>query len=181
MKFFKMCLFITLFIGSGAFAADIALYYSPSCPHCHHARDFIENNLIYEYDSLSVNEINVMNANNREDFFATIKKCEYETGGVPVMVIGKKCFQGYADSMQDEIRKAVEQDLSEEQKKQASMNKSELEKNRDQFVASHQSRKQAIVDSDSKKKINNSTHSWFYILLAMCALVSVIVLKHKTK
>ena len=39
------------FIGSAS-AADITVYYSPSCPHCHHARDFISNALIYEYPTI---------------------------------------------------------------------------------------------------------------------------------
>ena len=39
-------LFGLAFIGTAS-AADITVYYSPTCPHCHHARDFISNNLIY--------------------------------------------------------------------------------------------------------------------------------------
>ena len=36
------------FVGAAS-AADITVYYSPTCPHCHHARDFIAQNLVYEY------------------------------------------------------------------------------------------------------------------------------------
>ena len=32
------------FMGAAS-AANITIYYSPTCPHCHHARDFINNNL----------------------------------------------------------------------------------------------------------------------------------------
>ena len=69
MKLSKL-LFATLcglFIGN-ANAADVTIYYSPTCPHCHHAREFIENTLVYEYDGLKVTEINVMNKDNRQSF-----------------------------------------------------------------------------------------------------------------
>ena len=36
------------FMGTAS-AADVTIYYSPSCPHCHHARDFAINTLVYEY------------------------------------------------------------------------------------------------------------------------------------
>ena len=48
-----------LFCGAAS-AADITLYYSPYCPHCHHARDFFVNKMIYEYPNLRVVQINVM-------------------------------------------------------------------------------------------------------------------------
>ena len=47
------------FVGAAS-AADITIYYSPSCPHCHHARDFISNTLVYEYPELKVTAVNVM-------------------------------------------------------------------------------------------------------------------------
>ena len=45
---FVFALFGFLFIGAAS-AADVTLYYSPSCPHCHHARDFFVNRVVYEY------------------------------------------------------------------------------------------------------------------------------------
>ena len=101
-----------MFIGN-AMAADITIYYSPRCPLCHHAREFISQNLIYEYPNLNVTTVNVMDAANRDEFMATLKKCEYESGGVPVMVVGEKCFQGYGDSMGDSIRAAIEIDMDD--------------------------------------------------------------------
>ena len=133
-------------------AADITIYYAPTCPHCHHARDFISNNLIYEYDNLRVNEVNVTNADNRQAFVDALFKCGYQKGGVPVLVIGEKCFQGYADSMQQNLRDAIEADLTQEQKNAAVANKAALESNRDAFVASHSDRKNAISEKDNQKK-----------------------------
>lgn len=142
-----------VFMGS-VNAADITIFYAPTCPHCHHARDFISNNLIYEYDNLRVNEVNVTNADNRQAFVDALFKCGYQKGGVPVLVIGEKCFQGYADSMQQNLRDAIEADLSQEQKNAAVANKAALESNRDAFVASHSDRKNAISEKDNQKKNN---------------------------
>ena len=99
--------FIGLMFLNAASAADITVYYSPSCPHCHHARDFITNTLVYEYPELKVTAVNVTDAANQGMFADALKKCEFESGGVPVMVIGDKCEQGYADFMQDSLRASV--------------------------------------------------------------------------
>ena len=132
-------------------AADITIYYSPTCPHCHHARDFIENELVYEYNDIKVATVNVMDMANRQEFLDTIQKCEYKSGGVPVMVIGEKCFQGYADSMQQDLRMAIEIDLTDAQKQAAKNNKAEFDKDKAAFVAAHANRKDAITERILKK------------------------------
>jgi len=137
---------------ANANAADITIYHSPSCPHCHHARQFIENTLIYEYGDLKVTEVNVMSADNRQEFVDALQKCGYKSGGVPVIVVGEKCFQGYADSRQDELRKAIEIDFTDAQKKTAADNKAKMAENKDDFVKSHADRKQTIVYKEGKKK-----------------------------
>ena len=137
---------------ANANAADIRIFHSPSCPHCRHAREFIENTLIYEYNDLKVTEINVMSSDNRQEFVDAIYKCGYKSGGVPVIIVGEKCFQGYADSMQDTLRAAVEVDLTDEQKQSAKDNKAKMAENKDEFVASHADRKQTLVFQEGKKK-----------------------------
>lgn len=132
--------------------ADITVYYSPTCPHCHHARDFISSTLIYEYNDLKVSEIDVTNIDNRQAFVDALFKCGYQSGGVPVLVIGDKCFQGYADSMQNDLRAAVEVDLSDAQKSAAAANKTAMEQDKDAFVASHADRKSAITELKPQKK-----------------------------
>ena len=117
-----------LVIAGRAMAADMTIYYSPSCPHCHHARDFVSNTLVYEYPELKVTMVNVMESANRPAFEEALKKCGFESGGVPVLVIGDKCEQGYADFMQDSLRESIEVDLSDEQKATAASNKKAMEK-----------------------------------------------------
>lgn len=137
---------------ANANAADIRIFHSPSCPHCRHAREFIENTLIYEYNDLKVTEINVMSSDNRQEFVDALYKCGYKSGGVPVLVVGEKCFQGYADSMQDTLRAAVEVDLNDEQKQSAKDNKAKMAENKDEFVAAHADRKETLVFQEGKKK-----------------------------
>ena len=168
-----------LFVG-GANAADITIYHMPTCPHCHHARDFVSNNLIYEYPELKVTLVNVTESANREEFMATLKKCEYESGGVPVLVIGEKCFLGFAYSMADDLRAAVEADMTDEQKSAVAENKKALAADADAFKQEHEDRKNAIVErevpktesanTDAQKKNNKvakkTDTSWvFYAIL----------------
>ena len=169
------------FMGAAS-AADITIYYSPTCPHCHHAREFISSTLIYEYPQLSVTQVNVMESANYPMFEAALKKCEYESGGVPVLVIGEKCFQGYGDSMQNELREAVEVGLTDEDKAAAAENKKAMEKDAEAFKTEHADRLNAISEyaapaSDDAQKKNEvkkpgSSSIWFYALLI--ALVAAL-------
>ena len=171
MKVLKVAFLLTAFLGfCSVNAADITLYYSPTCPHCHHARDFIENELVYEYDDLKVTLINAFE--NRDEFIATIKKCEYNSGGVPVMVIGEKCFQGYGDSMQGDIRSAIEADLTDAQKQSAADNKASFDKDKKAFIASHANRKDAITEV-KKKLINDSKTDTTNITLIVVMILLV--------
>lgn len=137
---------------ANANAADIKIFHSPTCPHCHHAREFIENTLVYEYDDLKVTEINVTVADNRQEFVDTIQKCGYKSGGVPVIQVGEKCFQGYADFMQKDLRDAIEIDLTDAQKQSAKSNQEKMAADKDAFVATRASRKKAIIFQEGKKK-----------------------------
>lgn len=153
MKFYHFLL-AGMGMFSAANAADITIFYSPTCPHCHHARDFIKNELIYEYNDLKVTEINATLAEHRQDFIDTLKKCEYTSGGVPVLVVGDKCFQGFGESVKEPMRAAIEIDLSEAQKKSANENRTQLAKNHDDFVAKNAKRLDAIVTKDTDVKKN---------------------------
>lgn len=172
-----------------ASAANITLYYSPTCPHCHHAREFIANNLVYEYPNITVTQVNVFEEANRQMFQETLKKCEYESGGVPVLVVGEKCFQGYAEFMQKDLREAVEADMSEADKATAAENKKALEENAEKFKAEHADRVDAISEytaannENAQKKTSNAGSSiWFYVLLvALVAGLGFVLLKKDNK
>ena len=179
-----------LFFGN-AFAADITVYYSPTCPHCHHAREFIAQNLIYEYPDIKVTEVNVVEAANRSEFMEVLKKCEYESGGVPVLVIGEKCFQGYADFMADDLRKAVEADLDDAAKKVAAENKKALETDADAFREEHSDRASAVTERNLSQPVTSakentptekSNTGWvFYLVLGILVIGLGFVLTRKCK
>lgn len=176
------------FVGAAS-AANITVYYSPTCPHCHHAREFFNSALVYEYPELTVTEVNVTDGANRPMFEETLAKCEYESGGVPVIVVGEKCFQGYADFMQQELRDAVEVDLSDEAKATAAANKAALEANPEQFKADHADRASAVSEYNAaaaqaapapeKKTSGESSYVFYAILIALVAALGVVLIRKK--
>ncbi len=184
IKFLLSVLF-GLFMFGGAFAADVTIYYSPTCPHCHHARDFVSNNLVYEYPSVRVNMVNVMAESNRPEFIDALKKCKYESGGVPVLVIGEKCFQGYGDSMRDDLRRAVEVGLSQEEVKASAEYRTKLEgAGADAFRAANAERQNAISERgpEIQKKSKSMGNVSLYVLLgALVVLLGIVLFRKNSK
>lgn len=179
-----------LVMAGSASAADITIYYSPYCPHCHHAQEFFANKMVYEYPKLRVVQVNVMEESKLPAFQEALLKCKYDNGGVPVIVVGDKCFQGYADFMQQDLRDAVEADLSKSEKEQAAKNRKELEANPEDFKAKHADRKDAIKEynpsdksevAQTEKKNNESSSVYFYVLLAVLVVALGFVLIRKDK
>lgn len=188
----KLSLLSVLFglaFAGNASAADITIYYAPTCPHCHHARDFVSNTLVYEYPELKVTMVDVTQPQHRGMFKSALEKCGYTSGGVPVLVVGEKCEQGYADFMQDTLRKHVEVDLSEEQKNAAAENKKAMEQDAEKFKSEHSDRKQAIseytasADTNAGQKKNNSDGGIIWLgallILLVAGLGYVLVRKDK--
>lgn len=179
----------SLFFAVNALAADITIYYAPSCPHCHHARDFISNTLIYEYPELKVTMVDVTKPQHREMFRTALNKCGYTSGGVPVLVIGEKCEQGYAEYMQDTLRNHIEVDLSDEQKQIAAENKKSMASDAEKFKSENAERKNSITEYDvgltdasaGQKKNNNSGIIGLSILLVLLVVSLGYVLVRKDK
>lgn len=180
---------VGLVFTGAASAADITLYYSPYCPHCHHARDFFVNRIVYEYPDVRVVQVNVMDQKNLPQFQDVLKKCKYNSGGVPVIVVGDKCFQGYADFMQQELRDAVEVDMDAAAKDKAAENKKAMDTDPENFKSKHPDRQNAITEynpdeqvAENEKK-NDGTHStiYFYALLVVLVVALGIVLVRKDK
>lgn len=185
-----------LAFAGAASAANITIYHSPHCPHCHHAREFISSTLIYEYPELQVTEVNVMEPANQEKFQEALKKCEFESGGVPVLVIGDKCEQGYADFMQDTLRQHIEIDLSDEQKAVAAENKKALAEDAEKFKSEHADRVSAISEyavapvaneqqpvAQSEKKTNQHGNTiWFWgLLIVLVAGLGYVLVRGDNK
>ena len=179
-----------LLIAGNASAADITVYYAPSCPHCHHARDFISNTLIYEYPELKVTMVDVTKPQHRNMFKSALEKCGFTSGGVPVLVVGDKCEQGYAEFMQDTLRKHIEVDLSDAQKQTAADNKKAMTTDADKFKSEHADRKNAIseysaelsdVSAGQKKNNKDNGIIWLGALLVLLVAGLGYVLVRKDK
>jgi hypothetical protein len=95
---------------------------------------------------ISVTEVNVMDQANLPKFQETLEKCKYESGGVPVLTIGDKCFQGYADFMQEELREAVAVDLSDADKSAAAETKKAMESDAEKFKSENADKKATISE-----------------------------------
>ncbi|MGI5846019.1 MAG: LPXTG cell wall anchor domain-containing protein [Alphaproteobacteria bacterium] len=168
MKLNKIIMALGLiFITSGAFATQkIEIYYAPSCPHCHHAMAFIDQTLKAEYKDLEVVKVNVAEQPNRDTFIKVIKKCKFQSGGVPVLVVNEKCFQGYAEFMNTEIMAALGP-------ADAKTDDSEINKSSENKIAE--------LPEESIKKSNNVNSTTLYILLGLLivALGAVFLVKKK--
>lgn len=179
------------FIGA-ATAADMTIYYSPTCPHCHHAKDFTNNNFIYEYPTMNVTLVDVTIPENRTMFIEVLKSCNFSSGGVPVIKIGEKCFQGFAENMADELRAAIEIDMNADAKKSAADVKKAIAADGTKYREEHPTpvanvseyTAPATVD-DAEKKTNasdNKLASWTLGILAFIVLVlSVSMSRRKSK
>ena len=194
-EFMKNTFFAALmglcFIG-GANAANMTIYYSPTCPHCHHVKDFTNNNFIYEYPTITVTLVDATLPENRTMFMDTLKACDFSSGGVPVIKIGDKCFQGFLETMADEMRTAIEVDLSDMEKKNAQDVKNAIAADGDAYRDEHPTPVASVVeytaqtaDVDTEKKTSASDNkfaSWTLAILAFVILVfSVAMSRRKSK
>lgn len=179
------------FVGMAG-AADITIYYSPTCPHCHHARDYTSNNFIYEYPTINVTMVDVTAPENRAMFIDVLKTCDFSSGGVPVIKIGEKCFQGFGEGMADDMRAAIEVDLSDDAKKSAADVKKSIAADGDKYRDEHPTPVATIseysaqaTDDNTEKKTNasdNSIVSWILAILALLVLgFSISVSRKKSK
>lgn len=179
------------FVGA-ATAADMTIYYSPTCPHCHHAKDFTNNNFIYEYPTMNVTLVDVTVPENRALFIDVLKTCNFSSGGVPVIKIGEKCFQGFGEGMADEMRAAIEVDLSADAKKSAADVKKAIADNGDKYRDEHPTPVANVSEytapaaaDDAEKKTNasdNKLASWTLGILAFIVLMfSVSMARRKSK
>ena len=137
-------------INAASASEVITIYYSPSCPYCHYARDDISGKLVYEYPNLTVTEVDVSNPDNRNMFSHALGRCGLKSGGVPVIVYGDKCKQGYSDVLMDEMRELLNASLNEEEKTLVASNRKAMEEDADAFKARNADRKKAVLQFSAK-------------------------------
>lgn len=193
MKKMILSLFVALGFVGIANAADMTIYYSPTCPHCHHAKDFTNNNFIYEYPMMRVTMVDVTVPEHRALFMDVLKSCDFSSGGVPVIKIGEKCFQGFGESMADELRAAIEIDLGADAKKAAADVKKAIAADGDKYRTAHSAEAATVTEyivpatdnaasTENAVASDNKTASWTIAILAFVLLMfSVAVSRRKSK
>ena len=175
-------------------AADMTIYYSPTCPHCHHAQDFTKNNFIYEYPTMNVTVVDVTNPDHRAMFIEVLKTCNFSSGGVPVIKIGDKCFQGFAESMADDLRAAIEIDMDDAAKKSAADVKKAIAADGNKYRDEHPTPVATVTeytalaadatnaDEQTEKKTSasdNKIASWVLGILALFVVLFSVAVSRK--
>ncbi|MCL2538458.1 MAG: LPXTG cell wall anchor domain-containing protein [Alphaproteobacteria bacterium] len=187
MKKYLSIIALSVFAMGAHAAPNLTLYYSNSCPYCHYAKDFINEHLVIEYPDMIVTQVDVGNPNNGKEFQAALKKCEYERGGIPVVVIDGKCFQGFGQNSPEAFRNAANANLSESDVAAAAARRAALEKNPDAVRREHATAVAARaagqpVAKTTKKNDNTAMYGFAgLIAILLVALGFVIFSKRKKK
>lgn len=80
----------------------ITIYYNPECPYCHAALEFFAR----ELPGVKLNkiELNGEPGKNRIKFEEGLEMCHLGSRGIPLIIVGKKCFQGFDEEIAFEIK-----------------------------------------------------------------------------
>ena len=100
--------------------------------------------------TLPVTEVDVSNPDNRNMFSHALGRCGFKSGGVPVIVYGDKCKQGYSGVLMDEMRELLNASLNEEEKTLVASNRKAMEEDVDAFKARNADRKKAVLQFSAK-------------------------------
>lgn len=108
IKFLKNFLILGFIILCGIFTLDsktaiggenkpeMILFYSPTCPHCHHALEFLDKEITPKYKDLIITKYNASTKVGANYYFHYAKKLGIdEVGPVPLAVFGDKYELGF--------------------------------------------------------------------------------------
>ena len=137
----------------------IYLFRGKGCSHCYEFLEYVSSKLIKEYgDKIKVVTYEVWNNKNNSKLMEKISDYfKDDASGVPYIVIGKKTFNGYAESMNDELKSAID-DLYDSDERFDVFDKIDLSKE----------------TSESEEK-SDSTLTIVFIIFAAIAIVALIV------
>jgi glutaredoxin len=86
---------------------EATIYFNPECPYCHMALEFFARDL--PDVRLNKIELNGEPGKNRIKFLEGLEMCHLGSRGIPLIIIGKKCFQGFDDEVATEIARIVKE------------------------------------------------------------------------
>ncbi|MDR2685771.1 MAG: hypothetical protein LBB23_03320 [Rickettsiales bacterium] len=173
----KILLFAFAILALPAVAAkDATLFYMTTCPHCHHAMEFIDETLVIEYPFVQFNKKNVGEPSNRGAFERQIKKCKLDSFGVPLMVIGDKCFQGFGKgTTEKEYRDALNDGLNEIETESVAANSARLAANP---VAVRKENAERTARAKAEKVVieKQNGYGYLYVILGVLGVLLLVVL-----
>ena len=78
------------------------IYYNPECPYCHHAIEFFARELpTVKLDAVALNHAP---GAAHDKFIKALERCGLTSMGIPLIIAGGTCFQGFDERVATEIR-----------------------------------------------------------------------------
>ena len=88
---------------------NIYLFYGEGCPHCEELKNYLNSLDNKEKSYFDIYTFEVWNNSTNQQFMKeSAKSLNKEVSGVPFLIIGNKTFEGYSESMNIKIKKAIE-------------------------------------------------------------------------
>lgn len=87
---------------------NIYLFYGEGCPHCEELKNYLNSLDNKEKPYFNIYTFEVWNNSTNQQFMKeSAKSLNKEVSGVPFLIIGNKTFEGYNESMNIKIKKAI--------------------------------------------------------------------------
>ena len=87
---------------------NIYLFYGEGCPHCEELKNYLNSLDNKEKSYFDIYTFEVWNNSTNQQFMKeSAKFLNKEVSGVPFLIIGNKTFEGYNESMNIKIKKAI--------------------------------------------------------------------------
>ncbi len=91
--------------------SDVTIYFNPSCHYCHMALEFFASEL--PNVRLTKVQLDGIENENKRKFVKALGQCGCESRGIPLIIIGVRCLQGFDDAVAAEIIRAFKKPQSE--------------------------------------------------------------------
>lgn len=144
----------------------IYLFRGKGCSHCYEFLEYVSSKLIKEYgDKIKVETYEVWNNKNNAKLMQKVSDYfKDDASGVPYIVIGDKTFNGYSESMNEELKSTID-NLYDSEERFDVFDKIDLDKD----------------DEEEDDDETDSTQTIVFIIFAISAIVGLIVTSMKRK
>lgn len=144
----------------------IYLFRGKGCSHCYEFLEYVSSKLIKEYgDKIKVETYEVWNNKNNAKLMQKVSDYfKDDASGVPYIVIGDKTFNGYSESMNEELKSTID-NLYDSEERFDVFDKIDLDKD----------------DEEEDDDETDSTQTIVFIIFAISAIAGLIVTSMKRK